>query len=575
MGRRAASTPNVSERSGERAPVAPARFVLVVVVRALLLPRARDAHAGAPALRRGRARAGSVAVGVAVGAFAVGAIALRPFAGGIGDTIGPAGADHRRRAHRRARRRCLYGLVARALVADRDARRDRHRRGRVLRRCRDDDHRPRAGRAARRGRQLLVGRGVRRARVRSRARRVLRGDGRYTLDVGWCRPGSRSSRRCIGLVHASRSPRERRDRRRRTSSTAPRSPGIVLFLGLIPLAGVQRVHAAVRRRAARRRRRADLPALRRADPRRAHRRRAPARSARAVARGHASRWRSRRRASAIIAAWPTVAGLVVGTVVFAVGMSLHVSGAACCSRCRRERRRARVGRRHVLVVLRPVARASARSSCGARRRAFARRPRARSPTGRGVAALGRARALLRRAARRTTSARHRRCRGRADAVVAGHERLPAQARRHPVVPLRAVAAAPARRDDRAHDAVPGRGGMGRAAAVPRRAHASSASCSRRARSPRRSTRSRARSRADVIFLDPMLPLGAARARASRAAPYVVVAHGAEITGYRPAARLRAAAPGGCCAARPASSRPGTYPGARRRTGRGPARCRAS
>src|SRR4051794_23440818 len=37
-------------------------------------------------------------------------------------------------------------------------------------------------------------------------------------------------------------------------------------------------------------------------------------------------------------------------------------------------------------------------------------------------------------------------------------------------------------------------------------------------------------RADVIFLDPMLPLGLVGPRLT-AAPYVVVAHGSEITGY--------------------------------------------
>ena len=37
-------------------------------------------------------------------------------------------------------------------------------------------------------------------------------------------------------------------------------------------------------------------------------------------------------------------------------------------------------------------------------------------------------------------------------------------------------------------------------------------------------------RADVIFLDPMLPLGLVGPRLT-AAPYVVVAHGGEITGY--------------------------------------------
>ena len=47
-------------------------------------------------------------------------------------------------------------------------------------------------------------------------------------------------------------------------------------------------------------------------------------------------------------------------------------------------------------------------------------------------------------------------------------------------------------------------------------------------------------RADVIFLDPMLPIGLAGPRLS-AAPYVVVAHGGEITGYARAPGSRALA----------------------------------
>jgi phosphatidyl-myo-inositol dimannoside synthase len=64
-------------------------------------------------------------------------------------------------------------------------------------------------------------------------------------------------------------------------------------------------------------------------------------------------------------------------------------------------------------------------------------------------------------------------------------------------------------------------------------------------------------RADVIFLDPMLPLGALGPRLD-AAPYVVIAHGAEITGYgripvsRPAARRVLRSTAGIVAA-------GTYP----------------
>ncbi len=46
--------------------------------------------------------------------------------------------------------------------------------------------------------------------------------------------------------------------------------------------------------------------------------------------------------------------------------------------------------------------------------------------------------------------------------------------------------------------------------------------------------------ADVVFLDPMIPLGVVGPRLE-AAPYVIVAHGAEITGY---GRIFAVATGG-------------------------------
>ena len=52
---------------------------------------------------------------------------------------------------------------------------------------------------------------------------------------------------------------------------------------------------------------------------------------------------------------------------------------------------------------------------------------------------------------------------------ARHQRLPAEARWHPDLPLGAVAAPPARRDHRAHDPARGRGGLGPGAAVPGRA----------------------------------------------------------------------------------------------------------
>ena len=89
-----------------------------------------------------------IAVGVAVGAFSVGAVLLRPFAGRIGDRVG---------------RRVLIvfgGVVVGAagllyvfasglvpLVVVRVL--GRRRRGRVLRRRRLDDHRPRARGTAR------------------------------------------------------------------------------------------------------------------------------------------------------------------------------------------------------------------------------------------------------------------------------------------------------------------------------------------------------------------------------------------------------------------------------------------
>ena len=60
--------------------------------------------------------------------------------------------------------------------------------------------------------------------------------------------------------------------------------------------------------------------------------------------------------------------------------------------------------------------------------------------------------------------------------------------------------------------------------VPGRAGHAEECCCRRRTSRAASTRSRARSRADVIFLDPMLPLGLVGPRLT-AAPYVVVAHG--------------------------------------------------
>ena len=128
------------------------RFMLVVACGLCYFLALGDAHAGAPALRRRTSSAtASVAVGVAVGAFAVGAVVLRPYAGRLGDRIGRRVADHRRRARRRGLDGVLRPRRTRSWWLVADAHRHRLRRGRVLRRRGDDDHRPRARRAARRG----------------------------------------------------------------------------------------------------------------------------------------------------------------------------------------------------------------------------------------------------------------------------------------------------------------------------------------------------------------------------------------------------------------------------------------
>ncbi len=70
--------------------------------------------------------------------------------------------------------------------------------------------------------------------------------------------------------------------------------------------------------------------------------------------------------------------------------------------------------------------------------------------------------------------------------------------------------------------------MGRDPAVPCRAHPRAGPPPDADAGRATSTRSPARSRADVIFLDPALPLGLLGSRVS-AAPWVVVLHGAEVT----------------------------------------------
>ena len=220
----------------------------------------------------------------------------------------------------------------------------------VLRRRGDDDHRPLASRPARRGRQLLVGRGVRRARVRARARRARCAATTATRWRGSCRPRSRSPRRCSGS--STREVRARIARARRTSSTAPRcSPGTVLVPRADPARRLQRVRAAVRRGPPRDRLRRDLPALRRADPRCPHLRRPPPRPPRRASRGHdrAGVRRDRHRPHRRVADGRGTRGrhdrLRDRHVV-------HVSGALAARAAARHRPGPRFGRRDVLVVLR-------------------------------------------------------------------------------------------------------------------------------------------------------------------------------------------------------------------------------
>ena len=143
----------------------------------------------------------------------------------------------------------------------------------------------------------------------------------------------------------------------------------------------------------------------------------------------------------VIAAWPTLAGLVVGTIVFAGGMSLMYPAL-------------------LILALHGVSDADRASVvgtfssffdasqglgafiCGAVV-AFAG-DRGAFVTGT-VCALAGLAVLRARSGSRTAPAHAARV-GCRRAVVAGDQRLPAQARRNPVVSLRAVAPAPARRD---------------------------------------------------------------------------------------------------------------------------------
>ena len=278
-----------------------------------------------------------------------------------------------------------------------------------------------------------------------------------------------------------------------------------------------------------------------------------------------------------MAAWARRPGLLVGTVVFAAAMSLLYPALLLLALGGAPETRARVGRRHVQQLLRPVAglgslivgrRGRVRRATAARSRAGAvcalRRVR-RAPVPHacdGGAALASTRPAR---SRPSTPVRD---------VAARDQRLPAEGRRDPVVPLRAVASAPAARDDRAHDAVRRRGGVGRGAGVPGRADAPAVPAPDASARPRASTRSRARS-APTSSSSTRCCRSASSARGCAAAPYVVVAHGAEITVYGRLPGSRPARRGGCCAARPAIVAAGEYPARDRGARRRPRRSRRS
>ncbi len=157
----------------------------------------------------------------------------------------------------------------------------------------------------------------------------------------------------------------------------------------------------------------------------------------------------------LIAVWPTVTGLVVGTIVFAGGMSLMYPALLLLALhgVRDAERGSVVG---TFSSFFDLSQGLGAFVCGTvvhftgYRGAFT------------TGAICRARAVSWCCADAGATAPAPRTRvGSRRAVVAGHERLPAQGRRHPVVPLRAVAAAAAGGDDGADDAVRGRGGVGR------------------------------------------------------------------------------------------------------------------
>ena len=266
-------------------------------------------------------------------------------------------------------------------------------------------------------------------------------------------------------------------------------------------------------------------------------------------------------------------------------------------------------RRHVARPLRPLVHAPPRSPAYLRRNALvvlgnvgsrrsgggrlgpgrgARRPGRRRPDRAGPRGLGRAPGLgpARRPRRGPAGRPRSRCvrdelarggppRGgaRRDPPPARHQRLPAEDRRDPVVPVGAVAPAAARR---------------RPPCSPRRTTARRRG-TRRSRSGSSATReqvllptpvARAR-RIDALAAEvgadagPARPGAAARAASARrsSAPTAWSLHGAEVTVPGPAARVAPRCSARCCAAPSSSSRPAATPPPRRERGRRARRCR--
>ncbi len=319
----------------------------------------------------------------------------------------------------------------------------------------------------RRADQLLVGRGVQRPRIRPRARRAGARNHRTTTTSGSSPRRWRSSRRCSGgsrtMTLASTPPPDRGasrcstgPRSRRASCSSSASCGLAGFTELVPLyvkdsgsttrSPIFLLYGVRHPRGAHRGREAAGPAGRRGGPRRSH-----SSSAASVSRS----WRRGR----------TITGLVVSDDPVRGRDVAAVPGVLRCRSPESPTRERALGGRHGQHVLRPLPGARC---ADARRRGRGRRATGRVPR-RDAARVRRARGAAHGPPTCGSGRRHvdddrRRNRASASeerlidlasaarAVVARHQRLPAEVRWHPVVSLRALATAAAGGDDGAHDA---------------------------------------------------------------------------------------------------------------------------